>query len=284
MAQSTICDGGEVEIESIDEGDVVRLYDGSEWLVEEIEEHRMSANEYHVRERDGTRTLSWREYHLESGLEADGEVIPADELEDDDVEAEFTSARELAEKLPHVCDRCGARYSGQRAARGCCTIAGPAILPDGGQPVASLVEKRDEALTSLDAAERRGDEAEARRLRATIERLEDEIPVADLADAGLRGDLAADGGRTSAPKAERGTPETMDSKTYEDRWRELRDRTALKPREAQVQALKEQDLSHSAIADELEISKSAVDEYSRRINDRVERARGTVEEIPDDQD
>lgn len=67
--------------------------------------------------------------------------------------------------------------------------------------------------------------------------------------------------------------------TYMERAEALVETTALKRREAEVYALKEQGLSHAEIADELEISKSTVDEYSRRINDRVERARATLAEL-----
>lgn len=57
---------------------------------------------------------------------------------------------------------------------------------------------------------------------------------------------------------------------------DLRERTVLKRREAEVYALKEQGHSHVEIAAMLDIAKSTVDEYSRRINDRLERARATV--------
>lgn len=64
-------------------------------------------------------------------------------------------------------------------------------------------------------------------------------------------------------------------------WREradlLREETSLKRREAEVRALKEQGLSHEEVADVLGISKSTVDEYSRRINDRIRRAKATVD-------
>lgn len=60
---------------------------------------------------------------------------------------------------------------------------------------------------------------------------------------------------------------------------QLHETTELKQREADVQALKEQDLSYSEIAEMLSVEKSTVDEYSARINDRVERSRNTVQEI-----
>jgi len=64
---------------------------------------------------------------------------------------------------------------------------------------------------------------------------------------------------------------------YETRAATLTEQTVLKPREAEVRALKEQGLTHQEIADRLNLSKSTVDEYSRRINDRLERARATVD-------
>jgi DNA-binding NarL/FixJ family response regulator len=57
---------------------------------------------------------------------------------------------------------------------------------------------------------------------------------------------------------------------------QLADATVLKRREAEVRALKECGWSHSKIADGLGIAKSTVDEYSRRINDRLKRSQTTV--------
>ena len=66
-------------------------------------------------------------------------------------------------------------------------------------------------------------------------------------------------------------------------WRQragvLKNETALKTREAEVQALKEQGLTHAQIAERLEISKSTVDEYSRRINDRIRRSKATIRHL-----
>lgn len=62
---------------------------------------------------------------------------------------------------------------------------------------------------------------------------------------------------------------------------DLQERTVLKRREADVYALKEQGYSHGQIADLLDLSKSTVDEYSRRINDRVKRAKETVAILDD---
>lgn len=67
--------------------------------------------------------------------------------------------------------------------------------------------------------------------------------------------------------------------SYEDRAEYLVEHTALKRREADVYALKEQGLTHAEIAERLDLSKSTVDEYSRRINDRVARAQATLEEV-----
>lgn len=58
---------------------------------------------------------------------------------------------------------------------------------------------------------------------------------------------------------------------------ELRERTGLKRREAEVQALKEVGFRHAEIGELLGIAKSTVDEYSSRINDRVRRAHGTID-------
>jgi len=65
---------------------------------------------------------------------------------------------------------------------------------------------------------------------------------------------------------------------------DLRERTVLKRREAEVYVLKEQGYSHAKIADILQRlhnedspKKSTVDEYSRRINDRLQRAKLTVD-------
>lgn len=59
----------------------------------------------------------------------------------------------------------------------------------------------------------------------------------------------------------------------------LQEVTVLKRRESEVAALKEQGMSHSDIADMLEISKSTVDEYSRRLRDRVRRATVTANKL-----
>lgn len=70
---------------------------------------------------------------------------------------------------------------------------------------------------------------------------------------------------------------------YDDRADELESETVLTHAEAEVQALKERGLSHAEIADEIDRSKSTVDELSRRINERVEAARATVEKLDADQ-
>lgn len=67
--------------------------------------------------------------------------------------------------------------------------------------------------------------------------------------------------------------------SYTERATDLQERTSLKRREAEVYALKEAGYSHAEIAEELDLAKSTVDEYSRRITDRVNRARATLEEV-----
>jgi len=57
------------------------------------------------------------------------------------------------------------------------------------------------------------------------------------------------------------------------------DGTTLSQREAQVAALKEMGYSHSRIAELLEITKSSVDEFSRRVNEKRHAAERTVEEL-----
>lgn len=69
----------------------------------------------------------------------------------------------------------------------------------------------------------------------------------------------------------------MSEEDWRDRADELASRTVLKRRESDVQALKEAGLSHAEIADELGLVKSTVDEYSRRINERLDRAQRTLE-------
>lgn len=60
---------------------------------------------------------------------------------------------------------------------------------------------------------------------------------------------------------------------------ELREETVLKRRESEVAALKEQGMKHEDIAGMLGIKKSTVDEYSRRLRDRVRRATVTANEL-----
>lgn len=64
---------------------------------------------------------------------------------------------------------------------------------------------------------------------------------------------------------------------FEKRAQILREKTVLKERESEVRALKERALSHNQIAERLGVEKATVDTYSRRINDRIERAQATVE-------
>lgn len=69
--------------------------------------------------------------------------------------------------------------------------------------------------------------------------------------------------------------------TDEERVNELAETTVLSRREAEVYVFKEQGWTHEEIADELGIAKSTVDEYSRRINDRLKRAKMTVRMLAD---
>jgi len=65
----------------------------------------------------------------------------------------------------------------------------------------------------------------------------------------------------------------------EERITVLEGTTVLSRREAEVQALKEAGQTHKQISEELDLSKSTVDEYSRRINDRLQRAWATAREL-----
>lgn len=68
-------------------------------------------------------------------------------------------------------------------------------------------------------------------------------------------------------------PESVE---YEDRAAEITESTTLSQREAEVHVLKDHGLSHNQIKDLLNISKGAVDTYSRRINENLERAEATL--------
>lgn len=59
----------------------------------------------------------------------------------------------------------------------------------------------------------------------------------------------------------------------------LRQETVLSEREAEVAALKDMDLTHSEIAETLDIEKSTVDTYAGRIMKKVQRAHRTVDEL-----
>lgn len=61
---------------------------------------------------------------------------------------------------------------------------------------------------------------------------------------------------------------------------DLAERTTLSEREAQVAALKQLiGASHSRIAEILDLDKSTVDEYSRRLNEKAETAAVTADEL-----
>jgi hypothetical protein len=72
---------------------------------------------------------------------------------------------------------------------------------------------------------------------------------------------------------------TVDGQTvcHECRRQEIESQTALSRQEALTATLKDFGMSHQEIADWGDISKSAVDEYSRRVNGKIERARRTLE-------
>ena len=61
---------------------------------------------------------------------------------------------------------------------------------------------------------------------------------------------------------------------------ELREQTVLSEREAEVAAHKQiTGASHETIAERIDLSKSTVDEYSRRFKDKVKRAKATTAEL-----
>lgn len=78
--------------------------------------------------------------------------------------------------------------------------------------------------------------------------------------------------------------ESVDASEYEDRASELQDKTILTGREADVRALKEQGYTHQQIADILGISKGAVDRYSARMNQRIEKIKNSIELLDIDLD
>lgn len=58
--------------------------------------------------------------------------------------------------------------------------------------------------------------------------------------------------------------------------------TVLSDRESEVAAHKQlTDASHEVIAERIGVSKSTVDEYSRRFQEKVRRAKNTVDELRD---
>lgn len=68
---------------------------------------------------------------------------------------------------------------------------------------------------------------------------------------------------------------------YEERARALADETVLTEREADVAALREKGLSHAEVAEELGIKRSTASNLNQRVEDRLERARRTLEELGD---
>jgi transcriptional regulator len=71
--------------------------------------------------------------------------------------------------------------------------------------------------------------------------------------------------------------EPVEVPDYDERAREIQDKTILSGREADVRALKEHGYTHQEIADILGISKGAVDRYSARTNERIEKIKNTIE-------
>ena len=59
------------------------------------------------------------------------------------------------------------------------------------------------------------------------------------------------------------------------------DDVLLSERELQVLILKSNGLKHKEIAKELDITRSTVDEYSRRLNQKYEKSENTVDELGD---
>lgn len=66
------------------------------------------------------------------------------------------------------------------------------------------------------------------------------------------------------------------------RRQEIESQTNLSERESLTVTLKEFGMTHEEIADWGDITKSAVDEYSRRANSKIERSRRTVKMLGDD--
>jgi len=59
----------------------------------------------------------------------------------------------------------------------------------------------------------------------------------------------------------------------------LKNDTVLSKREADVTALKLQGYRHETISDLLDVEKSTVDEYSRRMKEKVKKAANTYQEL-----
>lgn len=85
-------------------------------------------------------------------------------------------------------------------------------------------------------------------------------------------DARADGGTKVSPGAET-------AMSYEERARELAEKTVLSEGEAEVAALKEQGEDNQAIADELGLSKSTVYTITSRIRTKLDRAQATIDEV-----
>lgn len=94
-------------------------------------------------------------------------------------------------------------------------------------------------------------------------------------------EIAADGGVDTTNVS---GGRSFDMVSYKRRSDELASETALTPAESRVAALKEHGLSHAEIAEELDLAKSTVDEYSVRITRRIKESRRTLEELDDGSD
>ena len=243
-----VTDGGQ-ELDDVAEGDVIELANGARFRVESITERYTEPDRYDVRKVGGEKEISWRTHHLETAL-ATGAVIV------DDVELEESGGGWSPEPAEL---RDGETRDDSHAARNQEMLAEyhQELVDDGQEESDDEPELVTDGGWVTDAETEWCSECQRERVSCTH----------------MDG-LAADGGFTTPEPAS----ERMDDDAQE-RADELADRTGLKRREAEVQALKERGLSHDQIKDELELSKSTVDEYSRRINDRIERAEATLREL-----
>lgn len=250
-----VADGGQT-VDDVAEGDVIELANGARFRVESIREHYTEPDEYRVAKVGGEKRISWRTHHVETALATGAEVVVDDgaleetgdgwspepaELRDGETrESSHASvARDMLADHHRELVAEGQEESDDDSDDG---------RPDGGQELVSDGGWVSDAETEWCP--------ECQRERVSCRHM-----------AGV----AADGGFTTPEPAS----ERMDEHAQELA-EELADETSLKRREAEVFVLKDRGLSHAEIAEELEIAKSTVDEYSRRINDRIERAQNMM--------